>query len=108
MRAFHPIVVFAFVALGVFGLLVALAVRQLAYPDPAAPGAWRRFVFAALMWILITLAAAIPLVIHTMLMAHGPVDTNPWLAAPLLLVALPIHAGLGIWLYRWAMRARQA
>jgi hypothetical protein len=106
MRAFHPIMVFAFVALGLFGLLVALAVRQLAYPDPAAAGGWRRFAFAALMWILITVGAAIPLVIHTMLMAHGPVDANPWRAAPLLLVALPIHAGVGIWLYRWAVRTR--
>ena len=100
----HPLVLFAFVAFGVFALLIAQAARFLIHRDPTTPGAWRRTIFAALMWVLITVAAATPLGVHAMLMAHSDPRANPWLAAPLLLLALPIHFGIGVWLYRWAMR----
>ena len=100
----HPVVLFAFIAFGIFGLLIAQTIRHLVQRDPATAGAWRRTVFAALMWILITVVASTPLGIHAMLMAHADPRANPWLAAPLLLLPLPLHLGAGVWLYRWAMR----
>jgi hypothetical protein len=98
------VVLFAFIAFGIFGLLIAQTIRHLVKRDPATAGASRRTAFAAFMWILITVAASVPLGVHAMLMAHSDPRANPWLAAPLLLLALPLHIGAGVWLYRWAMR----
>ena len=104
----HPVVLFAFIAFGLFGLLVAQAIRHLGARDATNRGTWRRMVFAALMWILATAAASIPLGVHAMLMAHADPRANPWLAAPILLLALPVHLAIGVWLYRWAAKPRSA
>ena len=103
----HPVVLFVLFAFGVFGLLTAHAIRQVIHGDPANPGAWRKPSFAVLLWILVTVAASIPMTVHTMLMAHSDPRANPWTAAPILLAALPLYLGVGIWLCRWAARERR-
>ena len=100
----HPIVLFVLVGVAVLGLLIAHTARLLLFRDPSNPKAWRRTAIAALLWIAITFAAAMPLGVHTMMMAHSDPKANPWLVAPILLIPFVLHIALAFWLYRWALR----
>ena len=65
---------------------------------------WERVVFAVLIWVVVTVIAGSPLGLLAFTVAHGGPDANPWTAAPLLLLALPVYAVAELLICRWAAR----
>ncbi len=98
-----PFGLFFILALLGLAALTGVAIWRYRRHDRGERG-WKRVVFAALVWILATVVLGLPLGLLAFLLAHGPPDTNPWTAAPILLLSLPAYALVEFLLCRWAAR----
>jgi len=99
-----PIVVFlVLVLLGPLAF-AGIAAWRFRHRVPGQRWGWERVVFAALVWVLVTVLAWLPLGLFVFIMAHRPEGTNPWTSAPILLLGLPLYAGAEFLVCRWAAR----